>query len=95
MDGLRAVSDEKDKGMPYLTLSAPGSFCNKEGQQQSSMAKTSVVRWEFPCRRCKNEGRVCTVAMRKKTEYKKLPRGYMLPLSFGSFFSSHKMPSFY
>lgn len=30
---------------------------------------------EFPCKRCKDDGLVCTAGMRKKTEYKQLPRG--------------------
>ncbi|CAG9950831.1 unnamed protein product [Clonostachys rosea f. rosea IK726] len=31
---------------------------------------------EFPCKRCKDDGRVCTASVRKKMEYKQLPRGY-------------------
>jgi hypothetical protein len=31
---------------------------------------------EFPCKRCKDDGLVCTAGIRKKTEYKQLPRGY-------------------
>ncbi|KAJ0160763.1 Fluconazole resistance protein 1 [Colletotrichum tanaceti] len=31
---------------------------------------------EFPCKRCKDDGLVCTAGVRKKTEYKQLPRGY-------------------
>ncbi|KAH9889166.1 hypothetical protein F4778DRAFT_393507 [Xylariomycetidae sp. FL2044] len=31
---------------------------------------------EFPCKRCKDDGLVCTAGTRKKTEYKQLPRGY-------------------
>ncbi|KAK3991213.1 hypothetical protein QBC44DRAFT_287378 [Cladorrhinum sp. PSN332] len=31
---------------------------------------------EFPCKRCKDDGLVCTAGLRKKTEYKQLPRGY-------------------
>ncbi|GAB1311798.1 Fluconazole resistance protein 1 [Madurella fahalii] len=31
---------------------------------------------EFPCKRCKDDGLVCTAGARKKTEYKQLPRGY-------------------
>ncbi|KAK3943134.1 hypothetical protein QBC46DRAFT_48419 [Diplogelasinospora grovesii] len=31
---------------------------------------------EFPCKRCKDDGLVCTAGSRKKTEYKQLPRGY-------------------
>lgn len=30
---------------------------------------------EFPCKRCKDDGLVCTAGTRKKTEYKQLPRG--------------------
>ncbi|KAK0628652.1 hypothetical protein B0T17DRAFT_588719 [Bombardia bombarda] len=37
---------------------------------------------EFPCKRCKDDGLVCTAGTRKKTEYKQLPRGKALPLSF-------------
>lgn len=33
---------------------------------------------EFPCKRCKDDGLVCTAGTRKKTEYKQLPRGYVL-----------------
>ncbi|KAH6645694.1 hypothetical protein BKA67DRAFT_526760 [Truncatella angustata] len=31
---------------------------------------------EFPCKRCKNEGLVCTAGIIKKTEYKRIPMGY-------------------
>ncbi|KAK8106687.1 hypothetical protein PG999_010046 [Apiospora kogelbergensis] len=31
---------------------------------------------EFPCKRCKDDGLVCTAGTRKKTGYKQLPRGY-------------------
>ncbi|KAH6971511.1 hypothetical protein BKA56DRAFT_635610 [Ilyonectria sp. MPI-CAGE-AT-0026] len=31
---------------------------------------------EFPCKRCKDDGSVCTAAVRKKMEYKQLPQGY-------------------
>ncbi|KAG8166528.1 hypothetical protein KVR01_002217 [Diaporthe batatas] len=31
---------------------------------------------EFPCKRCKDDGLVCTAGTRKKTEFKQLPRGY-------------------
>ncbi|KAK4225104.1 hypothetical protein QBC38DRAFT_272304 [Podospora fimiseda] len=31
---------------------------------------------EFPCKRCRDDGLVCTAGLRKKTEYKQLPRGY-------------------
>ncbi|KAF3344294.1 hypothetical protein VD0002_g5893 [Verticillium dahliae] len=31
---------------------------------------------EFPCKRCKDDGLVCTAGLRKKTEYKQLPKGY-------------------
>ncbi|OAA48599.1 Zn(2)-C6 fungal-type DNA-binding domain protein [Metarhizium rileyi] len=30
---------------------------------------------EFPCKRCKDDGLVCTAGVRKKVEYKQLPRG--------------------
>lgn len=30
---------------------------------------------EFPCKRCKDDGLVCTAAVRKKMEYKQLPEG--------------------
>ncbi|KAF5268203.1 hypothetical protein FOXYS1_911 [Fusarium oxysporum] len=30
----------------------------------------------FPCKRCKGDGLVCTAGVRKKIEYKQLPRGY-------------------
>jgi len=33
---------------------------------------------EFPCKRCKDDGLVCTAGTRKKMEYKQLPRGYAL-----------------
>jgi hypothetical protein len=31
---------------------------------------------EFPCKRCKDDGLICTAGIRKKTEYKQLPKGY-------------------
>ena len=31
---------------------------------------------EFPCKRCKDDGLVCTSGTRKKTEFKQLPKGY-------------------
>ncbi|CAK7268961.1 Fluconazole resistance protein 1 [Sporothrix epigloea] len=31
---------------------------------------------EYPCKRCKDDGLVCTTGTRKKTEYKQLPKGY-------------------
>jgi hypothetical protein len=31
---------------------------------------------EFPCKRCKDDGLICTIGTRKKVEYKQLPRGY-------------------
>lgn len=31
---------------------------------------------ESPCKRCKDDGLVCTAGGRKKTEFKQLPRGY-------------------
>jgi len=31
---------------------------------------------EFPCKRCKDDGLICTAGVRKKTEYKQLPPGY-------------------
>jgi hypothetical protein len=33
---------------------------------------------ESPCKRCKDDGLVCTAGSRKKTEFKQLPRGYVL-----------------
>ena len=33
---------------------------------------------EFPCKRCKDDGLVCTAGVRKKMEYKQLPRGYVV-----------------
>jgi hypothetical protein len=30
---------------------------------------------EYPCKRCKDDGLVCTAAKRKKSEFKPLPRG--------------------
>jgi hypothetical protein len=30
---------------------------------------------ESPCKRCKDDGLVCTAGSRKKTEFKQLPRG--------------------
>lgn len=35
---------------------------------------------EFPCKRCKDDGLICTAGVRKKVEYKQLPRGYALGL---------------
>jgi len=32
---------------------------------------------ESPCKRCKDDGLVCTAGSRKKTEFKQLPRGYV------------------
>src|SRR3569833_3277831 len=41
---------------------------------------------EFPCKRCRDDGLVCTAGTRKKMEYKQLPKGYVtacrLPSSF-------------
>lgn len=43
---------------------------------------------ELPCKRCKDDGLVCTARVRKKMEYKQLPRGYVVndprgpPLSY-------------
>jgi hypothetical protein len=31
---------------------------------------------EVPCKRCKDDGLVCTSSTRKKTEYKQIPKGY-------------------
>lgn len=31
---------------------------------------------EMPCRRCKDDGLVCTAGLRRKIEYKQIPRGY-------------------
>ncbi|EXK75861.1 hypothetical protein FOQG_19375 [Fusarium oxysporum f. sp. raphani 54005] len=31
---------------------------------------------EFPCKRCKDDGLVCTAAIRRKMKYKQLPPGY-------------------
>ncbi|CAK7566204.1 MAG: Fluconazole resistance protein 1 [Sporothrix epigloea] len=31
---------------------------------------------EYPCKRCKDDGLVCTAGTRKKTEHKQLPKGY-------------------
>ncbi|EJT81001.1 hypothetical protein GGTG_00991 [Gaeumannomyces tritici R3-111a-1] len=31
---------------------------------------------EFPCKRCKDDGLVCTAGLRRKAEYKNIPRGY-------------------
>jgi hypothetical protein len=31
---------------------------------------------EFPCKRCRDDGLICTAGVRKKMEYKQLPRGY-------------------
>jgi len=31
---------------------------------------------EFPCKKCKDDGLICTAGTRKKTEYKQLPPGY-------------------
>ncbi|KAL2127254.1 hypothetical protein VTI74DRAFT_11014 [Chaetomium olivicolor] len=31
---------------------------------------------EFPCKRCKDDGLICTAGTRKKTEFKQLPPGY-------------------
>ncbi|KYK59941.1 hypothetical protein DCS_01075 [Drechmeria coniospora] len=31
---------------------------------------------EFPCKRCKDDGMICTAGIRKKVDYKQLPKGY-------------------
>lgn len=45
----------------------------------NSLVLTCLVQCdgEFPCKRCKDDGLVCTAGTRKKTEYKQLPRGYV------------------
>ncbi|ROT34746.1 hypothetical protein SODALDRAFT_321405 [Sodiomyces alkalinus F11] len=40
---------------------------------------------EFPCKRCKDDGLVCTAGVRKKTEFKQLPRGYAEVLEHAQF----------
>ncbi|KAH8776264.1 hypothetical protein F5883DRAFT_698610 [Diaporthe sp. PMI_573] len=44
--------------------------------ERCRMKKTKCDR-EFPCKRCKDYGLVCTAGIRKKTEHKQLPRGYV------------------
>ncbi|KAF1732283.1 Fluconazole resistance protein 1 [Beauveria bassiana] len=39
-------------------------------------AKKTKCDGDFPCKRCKIYGLICTAAIRKETEYKQLPRGY-------------------
>lgn len=41
---------------------------------------------ESPCKRCKDDGLVCTAGSRKKTEYKQLPRGLVVLFCFLIFF---------
>ncbi|KAH7114873.1 hypothetical protein EDB81DRAFT_892954 [Dactylonectria macrodidyma] len=38
--------------------------------------KKSKCDGEFPCKRCKDDGMVCAAGIKKKMEYKQLPRGY-------------------
>ncbi|KLP17660.1 zinc cluster transcription factor [Fusarium fujikuroi] len=41
------------------------------------MSHIQLCDGEFPCKRCKDDGLVCTAGVRKKMEYKQLPRGYV------------------
>lgn len=41
-----------------------------------AVAKTRQCDGELPCKRCKDGGLICTAGLRKKAEYKRLPRGY-------------------
>ncbi|KAB5531156.1 hypothetical protein GE09DRAFT_1177266 [Coniochaeta sp. 2T2.1] len=51
---------------------------------------------ELPCKRCKDDGLVCTTGTRKKTEYKQLPQGYVEVLEntqFALIATVHKLDS--
>ncbi|RYP50648.1 hypothetical protein DL768_003867 [Monosporascus sp. mg162] len=48
----------------------------EEYTKNSAPARRTTCDGEFPCKRCKDDGLVCTAGTRKKTEYKQLPRGY-------------------
>jgi hypothetical protein len=37
---------------------------------------------ESPCKRCKDDGLVCTAGSRKKAEFKQLPRGSVISQNF-------------
>jgi hypothetical protein len=65
------VSNEENKGtIDYLNLlSAP--------PPTRSFTYTLQCDGEFPCKRCKDDGLVCTAGTRKKMEYKQVPKGYV------------------
>ncbi|KAJ2891366.1 putative c6 transcription factor protein [Zalerion maritima] len=69
----RSHSTEYRKGPP--TTPHPMTMLPTTGHIQPSIAGISCD-GEFPCKRCKDDGLVCTAGTRKKTEYKQLPRGY-------------------
>lgn len=61
------MSNEEDQGVLDIK------------QEKSYRLPTNTVQCdgEFPCKRCKDDGLVCTAGVRKKMEYKQLPRGYV------------------
>ncbi|KAI0476027.1 hypothetical protein GGR56DRAFT_447678 [Xylariaceae sp. FL0804] len=64
----------------HAPLSPPGGVDSRHKRvwkacERCRMKKTKCD-GEFPCKRCKDDGLVCTAGTRKKTEYKQLPRGY-------------------
>ncbi|EPE05543.1 c6 zinc finger domain containing protein [Ophiostoma piceae UAMH 11346] len=65
------------------TAHSPGHSHDNDGRpkrvwkacERCRMKKTKCD-GEFPCKRCKDDGLVCTAGTRKKTEYKQIPKGY-------------------
>lgn len=64
MEGVRAMQNEEDKGN-YLWMVDCFLRVLMDAQCDG----------ESPCKRCKDDGLVCTAGSRKKTEFKQLPRG--------------------
>ncbi|TDZ34225.1 Fluconazole resistance protein 1 [Colletotrichum spinosum] len=61
---------------PATAMSADGRHKRVWKACERCRMKKTKCDGEFPCKRCKDDGLVCTAGVRKKTEYKQLPRGY-------------------
>ncbi|KAI1320320.1 hypothetical protein F5Y16DRAFT_390093 [Xylariaceae sp. FL0255] len=76
----RSATQAHSPAHDHAPLSPHGSMDSRHKRvwkacERCRMKKTKCD-GEFPCKRCKDDGLVCTAGTRKKTEYKQLPRGY-------------------
>ncbi|KLU92044.1 hypothetical protein MAPG_10991 [Magnaporthiopsis poae ATCC 64411] len=64
------------RGSSRVHAPVPSAAVSALDPQSVADARHKRCDGEFPCKRCKDDGLVCTAGLRRKTEYKNIPRGY-------------------